>query len=71
MSESDYRHLTYDLTLAAATAMASVTSRRLTFCSVSGEGTDSSERGRAAWARIEGQTENMLLRLGGLPLRQD
>lgn len=63
MSERDYRHLTYDLTLAAATAIASVTSQRLTFCYVSGEGTDSTERGRAAWARIKGQTENALLRL--------
>ena len=63
MNERDYRHLTYDLTLVAATAIASVTAQRLTFCYVSGEGTDSTERGRAAWARIKGQTENALLRL--------
>jgi uncharacterized protein YbjT (DUF2867 family) len=63
MSESEYRRLTYDLTLAAATALASVTARRLTFCYVSGEGTDSTERGRTAWARIKGKTENALLRL--------
>jgi uncharacterized protein YbjT (DUF2867 family) len=63
VSESVYHHLTYDLTLAAATAIASVTSRRLTFCYVSGEGTDSTERGRAAWARTKGKTENALLRL--------
>src|SRR2546426_819817 len=63
VSESDYHHLTYDLTLAAATAIASVTSRRLTFCYVSGEGTDSTERGRIAWARTKGKTENALLRL--------
>jgi uncharacterized protein YbjT (DUF2867 family) len=63
MSESEYSRLTYDLTLAAATALASVTARRLTFCYVSGEGTDSTERGRTAWARIKGKTENALLRL--------
>ena len=63
MDESEYHHLTYDLTLAAATALASVTARRLTFCYVSGEGTDSTERGRIAWARIKGKTENALLRL--------
>jgi uncharacterized protein YbjT (DUF2867 family) len=63
MSESAYHHLTYDLTLAAATALASVTAGRLTFCYVSGEGTDSTERGRTAWARIKGKTENALLRL--------
>jgi uncharacterized protein YbjT (DUF2867 family) len=63
MSGSEYRRVTYDLTLAAATAIASVTSRQLTFCYVSGEGTDSTERGRAAWARVKGETENALLRL--------
>jgi uncharacterized protein YbjT (DUF2867 family) len=63
MGEDEYYHLTYDLTLAAATAIASVTSRRLTFCYVSGEGTDSTEHGRIAWARIKGKTENALLRL--------
>ena len=63
MSQSEYHHLTYDLTLAAATALASVTARRLTFCYVSGEGTDSTERGRTAWARTKGKTENALLRL--------
>jgi uncharacterized protein YbjT (DUF2867 family) len=63
VSEREYRHLTYDLTLAAATALASVAARPLTFCYVSGEGTDSSERGRTAWARTKGETENALLRL--------
>ncbi len=62
-SESEYYHLTYELTLAAATAIAAVASRRLTFCYVSGEGTDSTERGRSAWARTKGKTENALLRL--------
>jgi uncharacterized protein YbjT (DUF2867 family) len=63
MSESDYHHLTYDLTLAAATALAATAGSRLTFCYVSGEGTDSTERGRTSWARIKGKTENALLRL--------
>jgi uncharacterized protein YbjT (DUF2867 family) len=63
MSEDDYYHLTYDLTLAAATALAATAGARLTFCYVSGEGTDSTERGRTAWARIKGKTENALLRL--------
>ena len=48
MSEGEYYHLTYDLTLAAAASMAAVTSERLTFCYVSGEGTDSTERGSSA-----------------------
>lgn len=62
MDEPAYRRLTYDLTLAAAQAMATV-NNRLTFCYVSGQGTDSSERGRSMWARVKGQTENALLRL--------
>ncbi len=63
MRDSDYYHLTYDLTLAAAAAIASVTDDRLTFCYVSGAGTDSTERGRRAWARVKGKTENALLQL--------
>ena len=63
MREADYYHLTYDLTLAAASAIAAVTGGRVTFCYVSGEGTDSTERGRRAWARIKGKTENALMRL--------
>jgi uncharacterized protein YbjT (DUF2867 family) len=62
MSEADYRHVTYDLTLAAATVLA----RRnpgMTFVYVSGTGTDSSEAGRSMWARVKGQTENALLKL--------
>lgn len=62
MDEPAYRRLTYDLTLAAAQAIAAASSR-LTFCYVSGQGTDSTERGRAMWARVKGATENALLRL--------
>ncbi len=63
LSESQYHQLTYDLTLSAATALAPATAGRLTFCYVSGEGTDSTERGRIMWARVKGKTENALLRL--------
>jgi uncharacterized protein YbjT (DUF2867 family) len=63
MSAADYHHLTYDLTLAAANALAAAAGKRLTFCYVSGEGTDSTERGRVAWARVKGKTENAVLRL--------
>ena len=63
LSEGQYHHLTYDLTLAAATALASASAGRLRFCYVSGEGTDSTEHGRTMWARVKGKTENALLRL--------
>ena len=62
MDEPSYHRLTYDLTLAAAQAMANV-NKRMTFCYVSGQGTDSTERGRSMWARVKGRTENALLRL--------
>lgn len=33
----------------------------MTFCYVSGAGTDSTEQGRVMWARVKGRTENGLL----------
>ena len=62
MSEAAYRRQTYELTLAAARALAAARPNA-TFCYVSGEGTDSSERGRTMWARVKGATENALLQL--------
>jgi hypothetical protein len=35
----------------------------MTFCYVSGSGTDSTEHGKMMWARVKGQTENDLIRL--------
>jgi uncharacterized protein YbjT (DUF2867 family) len=62
MSEAAYRRQTFDLTLSAARALATA-HPNATFCYVSGEGTDSSERGRTMWARVKGATENALLLL--------
>jgi uncharacterized protein YbjT (DUF2867 family) len=62
MQEADYRHLTYDLTLAAAETLAPL-NPRMTFIYVSGTGTDSTEKGRSMWARVKGATENAILRL--------
>jgi uncharacterized protein YbjT (DUF2867 family) len=61
-TEPEYRKITYDLTLGIATILLRLNSA-MTFIYVSGAGTDSSERGRAMWARIKGATENALLRL--------
>ncbi|MFC8435125.1 NAD-dependent epimerase/dehydratase family protein [Streptomyces sp. NPDC057253] len=58
--EEEYTRITYDYTLAAAEAV-SAASPGLTFTYVSGEGTDSTERGRSMWARVKGRTENALL----------
>ena len=62
MSEPAYHRLTYELTIATAEALVAV-SPGIAFCYVSGEGTDSTERGRSMWARVKGKTENQLLRL--------
>jgi hypothetical protein len=35
----------------------------MTFCYVSGTGTDSTEQGRMMWARVKGKTENHLKKL--------
>ncbi len=59
MKEADYRHITYDITLAAARVLAA-RNPGMTFIYVSGYGTDSSERGRVMWARVKGETENAL-----------
>lgn len=62
MSEEQYSRITYDLTLAAATAL-SQKNQSMTFVYVSGTGTDSSENGNSMWARIKGKTENALFRM--------
>lgn len=62
MDEAKYTHLTYDLTLAAATTLAKL-NPDMNFIYVSGAGTDSTERGRSMWARVKGKTENDLLKL--------
>lgn len=62
MSEQQYHHLTYDLTLEAAETLARL-NPAMTFLYVSGAGTDSTESGRIMWARVKGKTENALLNL--------
>ena len=62
MSGEEYRHITYDLTLNVAQLLAR-SNPEMTFCYVTGAGTDSSEQGRIAWARVKGATENALMKL--------
>ena len=59
-SEAEYRRVTYDLTVSAARTLAHI-DPGMTFVYVSGAGTDSTEHGRAMWARVKGATENALL----------
>lgn len=62
LSEEEYTRITYTLTLNFAQTLASV-NPDMTFCYVSGSGTDSSEQGRSMWARVKGRTENDLFKL--------
>lgn len=62
MSEDEYKRMTYDLTMNFAETLARE-NPDLTFCYVSGQGTDSTEKGRLAWARVKGKTENDLRKL--------
>jgi uncharacterized protein YbjT (DUF2867 family) len=62
MNEERYRHLTYDITLAAARTLARL-NPQMVFVYVTGRGTDSTERGGLMWARVKGKTENDLLKL--------
>ena len=62
MRETEYSHVTFDLTLHVATTLARL-NPAMAFCYVSGSGTDSTERGKIMWARVKGRTENALLKL--------
>jgi uncharacterized protein YbjT (DUF2867 family) len=62
MKPDDYKRMTYDLTTGVAQVLAKA-NPEMTFCYVTGAGTDSSEQGRLAWARVKGATENALPRL--------
>jgi len=60
MSPELYRHITYNLTINIAQLLAKL-NQEMTLCYVTGAGTDSSEKGRIAWARVKGATENTLM----------
>jgi len=62
MKEPDYYRLTYTLTMNAAQTLSRL-NPDMTFCYVSGGGTDSTEKGRSMWARVKGKTENDLMKL--------
>jgi hypothetical protein len=62
MNEKDYSRVTYGLTIQAATTLSKL-NPDMTFCYVSGTGTDSTEKSRIMWARIKGKTENHLMKL--------
>ncbi len=62
MKEDQYRHITYDTTMAFARSLLKV-NNNMVFTYVSGAHTDSTEKGRLMWARVKGKTENDLAKL--------
>ena len=61
-NETEYTKLTHSLTVNFAKTLAQL-NHDMTFCYISGAGTDSSEQGRIMWARVKGKTENDLMKL--------
>ncbi len=62
MSAEDYYKMTYTLTMHVVETLSRLNTD-MTFCYISGAGTDSTEKGRSSWARVKGKTENDLLKL--------
>lgn len=62
IKEEQYFSLTYTLTMHMAGLLVNQ-NPDMTFCYISGAGTDSTEKGRLSWARVKGKTENDLMKL--------
>jgi hypothetical protein len=62
MSKDKYYSMTYTLTMHMAGILAKQ-NPEMTFCYISGAGTDGTEKGRISWARVKGKTENDLMKL--------
>jgi len=60
--EDEFRKLTYDVAVNVAKTLSRL-NPGMTFCYVSGAGTDSTEKGRTMWARVKGKTENDIMKL--------
>lgn len=63
LDETKYTDITYLYTINLAQTLYKL-NPNMTITYVSGEGTDSSEKGRTMWARVKGKTENDLLKMG-------
>lgn len=63
ISKENYFNLTYNVTKNLADLVHEV-NPNITFTYVSGQGTDSSEKGKSHWARVKGKTENYLFNKG-------
>ncbi len=61
-TEAQYTAENYTLPINFATTLANI-NPDMTFCYISGVGTDSTEIGRSMWGRVKGKTENDLMKL--------
>jgi hypothetical protein len=62
LKEEQYYSITHTLTIHVAETLLKH-NPGMTFCYISGAGTDSTEKGRINWARVKGKTENDLMRM--------
>ena len=62
MTEEQYFKLTHTLTIGFSLECANQNAD-MTFCYISGAGTDSTEKGKTMWARVKGKTENDLTKI--------
>lgn len=62
-NEEEYHRFTYGITEALVKTLFEI-NPQMVFNYVSGEGTDSTEKGKLMWARVKGKTENMILNMG-------
>jgi uncharacterized protein YbjT (DUF2867 family) len=62
MKEPEYTKISYTLTMNVAQTLSRL-NPEMTFCYISGSGTDSTEKGKIMWARVKGKTEHDLLKL--------
>ncbi|MBT1704294.1 NAD-dependent epimerase/dehydratase family protein [Chryseosolibacter indicus] len=62
MSKEEYFKTTYTLTMNVAKTLSRL-NPHMTFCYISGAGTDNTEKSMLHWARVKGRTENDLMTL--------
>ncbi|EDM34751.1 hypothetical protein PBAL39_14379 [Pedobacter sp. BAL39] len=62
VKEEEYNRITYDMTLTFAKQLLHL-NLNMVFNFVSGNRTDSTEKGKVMWARVKGRTENALMKL--------
>lgn len=63
LNENQYSKITFEVTKVLIDVCYEINSN-MTFNYVSGQGSDSSEKGKQMWARVKGKTENYLLAKG-------